>query len=315
MPIPDYESAMLPLLQLASDGAEHRFRDAVEKLAVQFELTDAERAEMLPSGTAPLFDNRIGWARTYLKQAGLLESPKRGLLKITDRGRAVLATHPPRIDAEFLDQFEEFRAFRTRRRESGADLPTALKKEINRGNAGVAELPDGQTPEDLLASAYRRLRGDLEAEVLEQVKAASPAFFERLVIDLLVTMGYGGSRQDAGRAVGKTGDGGIDGIIKEDRLGLDVIYVQAKRWDGAVGRPEIQKFAGALQGQRANKGVFITTSSFTRDAIEYAAAINSKIILIDGQQLASLMIDHNVGVSTVGMYELKRLDNDYFEGE
>jgi len=315
VPIPDYESAMLPLLQLASDGAEHRFRDAVEKLAVQFELTDAERAEMLPSGTAPLFDNRIGWARTYLKQAGLLESPKRGLLKITDRGRAVLATHPPRIDAEFLDQFEEFRAFRTRRRESGADLPTALKKEINRGNAGVAELPDGQTPEDLLASAYRRLRGDLEAEVLEQVKAASPAFFERLVIDLLVTMGYGGSRQDAGRAVGKTGDGGIDGIIKEDRLGLDVIYVQAKRWDGAVGRPEIQKFAGALQGQRANKGVFITTSSFTRDAIEYAAAINSKIILIDGQQLASLMIDHNVGVSTVGMYELKRLDNDYFEGE
>lgn len=315
MPIPDYESAMLPLLRLASDGGEHRFRDAVEKLAAQFGLTDTERAEMLPSGTAPVFDNRIGWARTYLKQAGLLESPKRGLLKITDRGRAVLAANPPRIDARFLDQFEEFRAFRTRRREGGADLPAALKKEIHQGTAGVAELPDGQTPEDLLASAYRRLRGELEVEVLEQVKAASPVFFERLVIDLLVTMGYGGSRQDAGRAVGKSGDGGIDGIIKEDKLGLDVIYVQAKRWDGVVGRPEIQKFAGALQGQRASKGVFITTSSFTRDAIEYAAAINSKIILIDGQHLASLMIDHNVGVSTVGMYELKRLDNDYFEGE
>lgn len=315
MPIPDYESAMLPLLQLASDGAEHRFRDAVEQLAAQFELTDAERAEMLPSGTAPLFDNRIGWARTYLKQAGLLESPKRGLFKITDRGRAVLASRPPRIDAGFLDQFEEFRAFRSRRREGTADLPAARNTEVHQGTAEVAGLPTRQTPEDLLASAYRRLRGDLEAEVLEQVKAASPAFFERLVIDLLVAMGYGGSRQDAGRAVGKSGDGGIDGIIKEDKLGLDVIYVQAKRWDGTVGRPEVQKFAGALQGQRANKGVFITTSSFTRDAIEYATAINSKIILIDGQQLASLMIDHNVGVSTVGMYELKRLDNDYFEGE
>lgn len=315
MPIPDYESAMLPLLQLASDGAEHRFRDAVEKLAAQFELTDAERAEMLPSGTAPLFDNRIGWARTYLKQAGLLESPKRGLFKITDRGRAILAASPPRIDAKFLEQFDEFRAFRTRRREASADPLASPNTKMHQQTAGVAELPTGQTPEDSLAFAYRRLRADLEAEVLEQVKAVSPAFFERIVIDLLVTMGYGGSRQDAGRAVGKSGDGGIDGIIKEDKLGLDVIYVQAKRWDGVVGRPEVQKFAGALQGQRASKGIFITTSSFTRDAIEYAAAINSTIILIDGQQLASLMIDHNVGVSTVGVYELKRLDNDYFEGE
>jgi len=172
-----------------------------------------------------------------------------------------------------------------------------------------------QTPEDALASAYQKLRKNLEDELLDQIKSASAAFFERLVIDLLVAMGYRGSRQDAGRAVGRSGDGGIDGIIKEDKLGLDVIYVQAKRWEGTVGRPEIQKFAGALQGQRANKGVFITTSTFTRDAEEYANVINSKIILIDGERLASLMVDHNVGVAPVGVYELKKIDSDYFEGE
>lgn len=314
MPIPDYESAMLPLLELASDKAEHRFRDAVESLSVHFQLTDAERAEMLPSGTAPLFDNRVGWARTYLKQAGLLESLRRGYFKITARGTAVLASRPKHIDTTLLLQFEEFKAFRARRKD-------AIETVVPEASGVVvttpidADLPSQQTPEDMLASAYRRLRGDLELELLDQVKQASPAFFERLVIDLLVSMGYGGSRQDAGRAIGKSGDGGIDGIIKEDKLGLDVIYVQAKRWEGTVGRPEIQKFAGALQGQRANKGVFITTSSYSREAVEYAGVINSKIILLDGRQLAALMIDYNVGVSTVGMYELKRLDNDYFEGD
>lgn len=316
MPIPDYESAMLPLLRLAADGAEHRFRDAVEHLATHFHLSDAERAEMLPSGTAPLFDNRVGWARTYLKQAGLLESSRRGFFRITDRGRQVLARNPYRIDVSFLDEFAEFRAFRSRRREGTSEVPSVQSVGATPPVApSVLELPRDQTPEDLLASAYRRLRSDLEIELVEQVKAASPAFFERLVIDLLVAMGYGGSRQDAGRAIGKSGDGGIDGIIKEDKLGLDVIYVQAKRWEGTVGRPEIQKFAGALQGQRAAKGVFITTSSYSREAVEYAEIINSKIILIDGEELAGLMIDHNVGVSTVGMYELKRIDNDYFEGE
>jgi restriction system protein len=315
VPIPDYESAMLPLLRLAADGAEHRFRDVVEQLAVHFGLSDTERAEMLPSGTAPLFDNRVGWARTYLKQAGLLQSPRRGLFRITDRGREVLARNPSRIDVSLLDQFEEFRAFRSRRREGTSDVPVPPAGTTPSVSPPVPDLPRDQTPEDLLASAYRRLRRDLEIELIEQVRAASPAFFERLVIDLLVAMGYGGSRQDAGRAIGKSGDGGIDGIIKEDKLGLDVIYVQAKRWEGTVGRPDIQKFAGALQGQRASKGVFITTSSYSREAVEYAEIINSKIILVDGEQLASLMIDHNVGVSTVGMYELKRLDNDYFEGE
>lgn len=309
MPIPDYQTAMLPLLRLAGDDNEHKFRDAVERLAQEFALTGDERSEMLPSGTAPLFDNRIGWARTYLKQAGLLTSPKRGLLRITERGKSLLAEHPTRIDAELLDRFDEFRAFKTRRRETAVDAgQTLLRVE-------QSDAPASQTPEDQLASAYNRLRSDLELDLLEQVKAVTPAFFERLVIDLLVSMGYGGSRQDAGRAIGKSGDGGIDGIIKEDKLGLDVIYVQAKRWEGTVGRPEIQKFAGALQGHRASKGVFITTSNYSREALEYANAINTKIILIAGQQLAGMMIDHNVGVSTVGMYELKRIDADYFEGE
>lgn len=269
---------------------------------------------MLPSGTAPLFDNRVGWARTYLKQAGLLESLRRGYFKITARGKAALASRPNHIDTTLLLQFEEFRAFRARRKEPGEPSVSQQSGAVVAAPVDV-DLPPQQTPEDMLASAYRRLRGDLELELLDQVKQASPAFFERLVIDLLVSMGYGGSRQDAGRAIGKSGDGGVDGIIKEDKLGLDVIYVQAKRWEGTVGRPEIQKFAGALQGQRANKGVFITTSSYSREAIEYAGVISSKIILVDGQQLTALMIDHNVGVSTVGMYELKRMDNDYFEGE
>jgi restriction system protein len=234
---------------------------------------------------------------------------RRGLFRITASGRALLAKNPPRITVELLDEYAEFRAFRTRRRDAAT--------ESNQPSTAVVEQvqPTDQTPEDQLASAYRRLRKDLELDLLEQVKSSSPAFFERLVIDLLVTMGYGGSRQDAGRAIGKSGDGGIDGIIKEDKLGLDVIYVQAKRWEGTVGRPEIQKFAGALQGHRATKGVFITTSSYTREAAEYANLINTKIILVGGEELATLMVDYNVGVSTVGMYELKKIDADYFEGE
>lgn len=305
MPIPDYQTLMLPLLRLAADGQEHRFRDAVEKLAAEFAITDQERAELLPSGTAPLFDNRVGWARTYLKQARLLDSPKRGTLQISDRGLKLLAQSPERIDVKLLNQYEEFRNFRTRRHENGET------GTVPRDTGDVTE----QTPEEALAAAYGKLRENLEAEILAQVKAASPSFFERLVIDLLVAMGYGGSRQDAGRAVGRSGDGGIDGIIKEDKLGLDVIYVQAKRWEGVVGRPEIHKFVGALQGQRANKGVFLTTSSFSREAKEYAEKISSKIILIDGENLASLMVDHDVGVTGVGVYKLKKIDSDYFEGE
>lgn len=310
MTIPDYQALMLPLLRLAADKSEHRFRDTVEELAQEFQLTAEERSQLLPSGTAFLFDNRVGWARTYLKQAGLIESPKRGLFRITQRGESVLAQRPERLDVKFLDQFQEFRDFRNRR----AEEPHAGRENIEIPQQ-ILHDEQTQTPEDRLASAYQRMRSELEVELLEQVKSSSPAFFERLVVDLLVAMGYGGTRQDAGRAVGKSGDGGIDGIIKEDKLGLDLIYIQAKRWDGVVGRPEIQKFAGALQGHRAAKGVFITSSWFSREAIEYVNVINSKIILVSGPELASLMIDHNVGVSQVGVYELKRIDSDYFEGE
>jgi restriction system protein len=246
MAIPDYQAIMLPLLHLASDGQEHRIRDAVEQLAAQFELTDAERSELLPSGTAPVFDNRVGWARTYLKQAGLLQSLKRGIFRITESGKTFLTEKPEKINVDLLERYAEFQAFRTRRRDRNdvEVLPLELPAK------------DNETPEDTLAAAYQKLRKNLESDLLEQIKAASPSFFERLVIDLLVAMGYGGSRRDAGRAIGRSGDGGIDGIIKEDKLGLDVIYVQAKRWEGVVGRPEIQKFAGALQGQQTNKGGF-----------------------------------------------------------
>ncbi len=315
MTIPDYQTLMLPLLRLAGDAQEHRFRDAIEQLASEFCLTDEERGTMLPSGTALLFDNRVGWARTYLKQAVLLESPKRGLFRITPRGRELLAKNPTRIDNSTLEQFPEYLAFRLRRNdEKLGDAICPTTPVVTRTSQSVEPSSDS-TPEELFSQAYQRLRGNLEAELLEQVKAASPAFFERLVIDLLVAMGYGGSRQDAGRAIGRSGDGGIDGIIKEDKLGLDVIYVQAKRWEGTVGRPEIQKFAGALQGQRASKGVFITTSGFSKEAEEYAGFISSKIILVTGEQLSKLMVDHNVGVSPLSKYELKRIDSDYFEGE
>ena len=314
MVIPDYQTLMLPLLRLAGDSQEHRFREAVEQLGEEFNMSDEERNVMLPSGTAPLFDNRVGWARTYLKQAALIESRKRGFFHITERGKELLAKNPNRVDNSTLEQYPEYLAFKLRR---GDEKPSTVIQQPSQPllqQKATVEQSDS-TPEELFSQAYQRLRSNLESELLEQVKASSPAFFERLVIDLLVGMGYGGSRQDAGRAVGKSGDGGIDGIIKEDKLGLDAIYIQAKRWEGTVGRPEIQKFAGALQGQRANKGVFITTSSFTKEAEEYASIITSKIILVAGEQLASLMVDHNIGVSPISRFELKRIDSDYFEGE
>ncbi len=303
MPIPDYQSIMLPLLQLASDGLEHRFRDAVEKLEIDFSLTEEEKNELLPSGSQAVFRNRVGWARTYLKQAGLLTATKRGYFTISDTGHTLLSTNPKKIDLDLLGTYDTFLEFKSRKRSGGSatssDSPTQSTSD--------------ETPEDALASAYRTLRRDVEHEILDQVMSASPAFFEQLVVDLLVKMGYGGNRQDAARAVGKSGDGGIDGIINEDQLGLDVIYIQAKRWENNVGRPELQKFAGALQGQRARKGIMITTAGFTSDAIEYCKTINTRIILIDGERLASLMVDFGIGVSTVGTYEIKKIDSDYFD--
>ena len=306
MAIPTYQTLMLPVLKMAADGVEHKFSHAVEALADQFNLSTEERSELLPSGSQAVFNNRVGWARSYLKQAGLLTSPKRGFFAITQTGKELLATKLEKIDISVLEKYPEFIEFKNRKKDkSGNETQVDISTEQE----------SNLTPEDALASAYKQLRSALESEVLSSVKETSPSFFERLVVDLLVKMGYGGSRQDAGKALGKSGDGGIDGIINEDRLGLDVIYIQAKRWEGSVGRPEIQKFAGALQGQRARKGVFITTSFFTKEAIEYAALIESKIILIDGAHLSRLMAEHNVGVSTVGQYEVKKLDSDYFDNE
>lgn len=305
MAVPDYQTLMLPLLRLAADDQDHRFRDAVESLADDFRLSPEDRTELLPSGQQPLFNNRVGWANTYLKQAGLLESPRRRLFRITQRGRDLLKEQPERIDVSLLERYPEFVEFRGKHR----------PRKSQAGDTTPVQAPTSDTPEDALSNAYNSLRAELESELLEEIGRSSPAFFEQLVVDVLVKMGYGGSRQDAGRAIGRSGDGGIDGIINEDRLGLDVIYIQAKRWESTVGRPEIQKFAGALQGHRARKGVFITTSGFSREALGYAGMIEARIILIDGDRLAKLMVDHGVGVSTVGTYEVKRVDSDYFSEE
>ena len=304
MPIPDYQTLMLPVLKISEDGNTYKFRDVIESLADQFSLTDEERRELLPSGSQAVFDNRVGWARSYLKQAGLLDSPKRGFFQITQRGKELLDSGIVRIDNSVLEQFEEFQDFKNRKKK---------KYDSDTTDSTESSLESDQTPEDQIASAYRTIKAGIQKEILENIMSSSPAFFERLVIDLVVRKGYGGSRSDAGRAIGKSGDGGIDGIINEDKLGLDVIYIQAKRWEGSVGRPEIQKFAGALQGQRARKGIFITTSSFSEHALDYVRMIDSKIILIDGDRLSALMFEHSVGVSTSGIYELKKIDSDYFE--
>lgn len=305
MPIPDFQTVMLPLLQHLSDGKEHSNQETLNALAEHFHLSEDELAERLPSGLQGLFSNRIAWAKSHLKAAGLIESPRRGFYKIRPRGLEVLKANPSRVDLRVLNQFPEYVVFRTPKDEAGAAKSESIPPTVSE--------TDKWTPEDHLEYGYQRIREQLATDLLAKVKDGSPAFFEKLVIELLVAMGYGGSRQDAGRTVGRAGDGGIDGVINEDRLGLDVIYVQAKRWEGTVGRPEIQKFAGALQGQRAKKGIFITTSEFTKDANDYAAMIDSRIVLINGTRLCNLMIDHGIGVTRATSYEVKRLDSDYFE--
>jgi restriction system protein len=302
MGIPDYQTIMLPLLKFAGDRQEHSLREGIDQLANEFALTEEEKKELLPSGLQEIFRNRVAWARTYMGKAGLLESTRRGYFKITERGVKVLKQKPDRIDVKFLDQSEEFRQFRALRR---------TKTEEEEVEVETHE----RTPEEALESAYKQLRDNLANDLLQQIKSCSPGLFEKIVVELLVKMGYGGSRQDAGRAIGGSGDEGIDGIIKEDRLGLDIIYIQAKRWENTVGRPEVQKFAGALQGQRARKGILITTSSFSKEAQDYASKIDSKIVLIDGEQLAQLMIDHSLGVSPMAAYEIKKIDTDYFTEE
>lgn len=303
MAIPDYQSVMLPLLNLAADGNEHRFRDAISKLADKFGLSDEERKETLPSGGL-IFDNRVGWARTYLKKAGLLCYPKRLYIQITERGRKVLSENPKTIDVKLLRRFPEFMDFQAPRKPGKEDSTVDLQDDSS------------ETPEELLASGYLKLRKQLESDLLDRVKSCTPEFFERMVVRLLTTMGYGGSLADAGKAIGRSGDGGIDGVIKEEKLGLDLLFIQAKKWeDATVGRPEIQKFVGALYGRKTKKGIFITTSGFSKDAKGYAEGLDSRVILIDGKQLAELMFDYGIGVSTANSYVVKKVDSDFFEDE
>ena len=302
--IPDYQTAMLPTLLALADDQVHTAAEVRDHVAKVFQVTDSELRELVPSGQKTLFSDRVSWALTYMKKAGLLETPKRAHYRVTDRGKALLLSNPKRIDLSVLARYPEFVDWKER---SETARPAKPK--------GTPEHASLETPEESLDSAYLALRRTIEADVLDQVKAMSPAFFEKLVVQLLVAMGYGGSLKDAGQAIGKSGDGGIDGIIKEDKLGLDVIHIQAKRWQGSVGRPEIQSFAGSLDGVKAKKGIFITTSGFTPDAKAYAEKIEKRIVLIDGERLATLLFEHNVGVSRVAAYEVKRVDTDYFTEE
>lgn len=304
MAVPDFQSLMLPLRRLAGDGMDHTFKDAVEAIAIEFSLTPEERNELLPSSSrTTLFYNRLAWAKTHMTMAGLLQAPRRGVFCITQRGRELLVSQLARIDMKTLQQFPEYE--RARRGDVQASVEPAMPA------VAFNEL----TPEESIERAHLSLRKDLARELLESIMQCSPAFFELLIIKLMIKMGYGGSREEAGKAVGRSGDGGIDGIINEDRLGLDAIYLQAKRWEGVIGRPEIMKFVGALAGQRATKGVFITTSWFTQDAKDYALSSQYKVVLIGGERLADLMIEHDLGVSVAATYQLKRIDSDFFSEE
>ncbi len=292
---------MLPLLRFADDGLVHTMAEAREHLAAEFSLTPEDRAELLPSARARRFDNRVAWAKVHLGRALLLESPKEGQFRITERGREVVGRGLNRVDLRFLLQFPEFQAWRN---QAPREKPVA-------GNDAEPE----ETPEERIEHAFQTIRAKLAAELLDRVKASTPSFFEQLVVELLLKMGYGRDRAEAGRAIGGAGDEGIDGVISEDRLGLEAIYIQAKRWEGTVGRPEIQKFVGALHGKRARKGVFLTTGVFSAEAEDYVSRIEPRVVLIDGRQLAEYMIDFDLGVSPRAVYQLKRVDSDYFEGE
>lgn len=305
MPVPDFQTLMLPVLAAVGATESTPLRALRETLALKFALSPEDLAQLLPSGRQTTFANRVGWAASYLKQAGLLEFPSRAVYRITDRGRVVLAENPERVDIDYLRRFPEFNEFRF---PAEADRPEASTAPTPR----VTPLAEPLTPDEMMREGYQNLRRNLAVELLSRVKAMPPRAFEELVVDLLVRMGYGGSREDAGSVVGGTGDAGIDGIIKEDRLGLDTIYVQAKRWTDTVGRPELQRFAGALQGQRARKGVFLTSSQYSAEARQYAANLQSPIVLIDGPQLAELMLDHGVGVSDAVTLKILKLDEDYF---
>ena len=305
MPIPTLFDITLPLLKLMSDEKPRPLRILVEELGLVFDLTETEKTEYLPSGAQKRFDNRVGWARTELKFAGLVEPADRSDWRITHQGLEVLKEPPDRIDIGFLRRFEGYV-------ENAGLAPKSTATTGSGPTTTISGLNEKMTPEEAIEAGYNAFKSQLAEEILSAVLRSPPDFFERLVVDLLVRMGYGGSQQDAGEAVGRSGDGGIDGVIKEDRLGLATIQLQAKRWSTVVGRPEIQRFAGAILGKKTQKGVFITTSTFSREAKEYAEGIGATIILIDGARLSDLMIEFDVGVVTTAAFELKRLDRDFF---
>ena len=300
MAVPDFQSFFKPLLEIAADGKIHSVKEAREIIATQFNISGEDMSDMLPSGIQSKFDNRVAWAKSYFIQAKVFESPKRGCFLITQRGLELLQQKHDRIDIKVLSQYPEFVQFHAGNKKEKDERP---------------EIVSPATPEETLQMSYQQIRNDLSAELLKRIKENSPKFFENLVVDLMVAIGYGGSKKDAGEAIGQVGDEGLDGIIKEDLLGLDAIYLQAKRWEGTVGRPEIQKFVGALSGKKAKKGVFITTGKFSDDARSYADKIDHRVILIDGDALVDYMIDFNIGVSTTAKYEIKKIDTDYFNEE
>ena len=300
MAIPKYDEMYRAFLDCLADGQPHKSKEVKDDVARVFHVSDADRAVLLPSGNAPVFDSRVGWTRTYLKKAGLIQSPSRAVYVLTAEGKQVLAENPDTIDNVYLQRFESFRKFIS---------PDAQAVSSDTASAS------SQTPQDVLEEAFQRINTTLADDILSEIMKLSPSFFEHMVIKLLTQMGYGGSVENAGVVVGQTGDEGIDGIVREDKLGFNLIYIQAKRWDcdKTIGRPEVQKFVGALAGQGATKGLFITTARFSAAAYEYAKKQHTtKVVLVDGAALAKLMIEYNLGVSTEITYKIKRIDSDFF---
>ena len=303
MEIPDFQSIMLPLLKYSSDNLEHSTNDTIIALAKQYNLSDKDLQKMLPSGTQSVFYNRVFWAKAHLKMAGLIDNTKRAHFKITQDGINLLNQKLDKINLNLLKKNPKYIEH----------FENQKKEKENIDEIDNIDNENSLTPEENIEYFYQNIYKTLAQDLLNKIKNSSPSFFERLVVELIVKMGYGGSIKDAGKAIGKSGDEGIDGIIKEDKLGLDTIYIQAKRWEGNVGRQELQKFVGALAGQGAKKGIFITTSTFTKEALLYSPKNETKIVLINGEQLAQLLIDYDLGVSKIITYEIKRIDNDYFE--
>ncbi len=300
MPIPGYQTLMLPILELAGDGTVHTSAEAIEHVAAKFDISPEERSQLLPSGRTPLLNNRTHWALTYLRHARMLDRAGHGRFQITDRGRQVLSHPPPQFDRAFLSQFAEVREF------MGVGVADAV---ISAPEAS----PTGVTPEEELESVHRALRAQVEQELLERLRSGSPLFFEKAVLAVLIGMGYGGSRASAAEHLGKPGDEGLDGVINEDALGLDKIYVQAKRYSSQVGQEQVRSFSGSLDGAHARKGVMITTSTFSPDAVRWVKSIEKQLVLIDGAQLTRFMVEHEVGVQRKAEFHLYRVDDDFFD--